>query len=112
MDATALAFHFVTILGCRHDDASARKEARPASLDRIAVEGAESGLMSPVGVAHSPSRCQGDAWLRVECTSDQESQVTALIGRLVPEVEECYVRTEEARQPGRQESSGAIGGRR
>lgn len=69
MDAAALAVRLETILGCRHDDVSARREARPASLDRMAVEGAESDLMSLVWAAHSPSRYQADACLLVEYTS-------------------------------------------
>jgi hypothetical protein len=61
MDAAALAVHLETTLGCRHDGVSARREARPASLDRMAVEGFALDLMSPVWAAHSPSRYQADA---------------------------------------------------
>jgi hypothetical protein len=108
VDGTAPVVRLVPILGCRHDDVLVQREARPASLVQMAVEGAESGLMSTAGAAHSPSRCQAVAWLLAEYTSDRESPGTALIGHPGPEAEECYVRTEEV-QPGRQESSGVTG---
>lgn len=98
VDATAPVVRLVPILGCRHDDVLVQREARPASLVQMVVEGA----------AHSPSRCQAVAWLLVEYTSDRDSPGTASVGHPGPEAEECYVRTEEV-QPGRQEPSGVTG---
>lgn len=107
MDATVPAVQLVPILGCRHDGASAWRQARPASLVPMAVEGAESGLMSTMGAARSPCCCQAEAWLLVECTSDRDLPEMALIDHPAPEEGECYVRTGKARQLGRRVSSGA-----